>query len=144
MARRSPGPARRSERERRLVALCFALLPLERAAFLRGLLVEPRWPEVTFTEVETPRLSQGKRFRVVHLTDFHAEERSLVLDSLPERVNALRPDLLVFTGDTLNSAEGLVVVKDVLAHRSAGSWCRAIRTRPTGRRPISSAASRSS
>ncbi len=113
------GRRRRSARERRLAALCFLLLPLEGAAFLWGLLVEPRWPEITFTEVDTPRLPRGERLRVVHLTDFHAEGSSPVLEGLPERVNALKPDLLVFTGDTLNSAEGLPVVKDLLARIEA-------------------------
>lgn len=86
--------------EMRWTAVLFgSLFVAELGCLAWAFLVEPRWLEVTHVEVRTPLLPAGKRLRIVHLTDTHVDGRSPVVDSLPERVGELKPDLVVFTGD---------------------------------------------
>jgi predicted MPP superfamily phosphohydrolase len=82
---------------------------------LYGRFVEPRWLEVTTTRVATARLPAGHRgVRIVHLSDLHSEGTPLLETELPARVAQLQPDLIVFTGDAANSAEGVVVFRTCL------------------------------
>ncbi|MBI5544841.1 MAG: metallophosphoesterase, partial [Deltaproteobacteria bacterium] len=89
-------------------ALVFgALVIAELGCVAWGLLVEPRWLDVTHLEVETRRLPAGTRLRLVHFTDTHLHGQSPLIESLPERIAQLAPDLVVFTGDAASSSEGL-------------------------------------
>src|SRR5262245_36726651 len=74
--------------------------------FAYGRFVEPRWIEITHTRVETKRLPAGHRgVRIVHLSDIHSDPEPLLETRLPGLVAELRPDLIVFTGDCVNSRE---------------------------------------
>lgn len=84
-------------------------------AFGWGVLFEADWLEVTRHEVSTSKLPAGTRLRVVHLTDLHVDRMTKALEALPGLVNGLEPDLVVYTGDSLNAAEGLPVFRGVLA-----------------------------
>ena len=82
---------------------------------LYGRFVEPRWIEVTSTRVTTPRLPAGHRgVRIAHLSDIHSDPSPRVEERLPAIVAAMRPDLVVFTGDAANSAEGVPVFRRCL------------------------------
>jgi predicted MPP superfamily phosphohydrolase len=82
---------------------------------LYGRFVEPRWIEITETRVPTARLPAGHRgVRIVHLSDTHSEESALLEDRLPALVAALRPDVIVFTGDSANEPEGVPVFRRCL------------------------------
>jgi predicted MPP superfamily phosphohydrolase len=84
--------------------------------FLYGRFVEPRWVEVTETRVPTARLPAGHRgVRIVHLSDIHSDPSPLLEPRLPELVAAQRPDLIVFTGDAMNSPAAAPVFRDCLA-----------------------------
>ena len=52
---------------------------------------------------------------MVLLSDLHVDGPSAALTELPGRVNALNPDLLIYTGDSLNSAEGLPELRRLLS-----------------------------
>ncbi len=79
-------------------------------------LVEPRWLEVTTTRVPTTRLPPGHRgVRVVHLSDIHSDPTPRLEERLPAVVASLQPDLIVFTGDAINSPAGLPVFRKVLS-----------------------------
>lgn len=62
-------------------------------------LVEPRWFKVSRID-----LSAGDRDRlsVVHLSDIHYRRNRRRLESVVARVNALAPDLVCITGDTVD------------------------------------------
>ncbi len=45
--------------------------------------------------------------RIAHVTDLHLREATPLMDRLVEKLNGLRPDLIVFTGDLVESPEGL-------------------------------------
>jgi hypothetical protein len=100
--------------ERRVALGALAALGLGGLCFLYALLIEPNWLEVTHLEVQTSRLQPGQRIRLVLLSDLHVDRLSPVLRELPAVVNAQHPDLLIFTGDSLNSAGGAPLFREAL------------------------------
>jgi hypothetical protein len=101
--------------ERRVAFVFFGLLLVGLGCVTYGLTIEPDWLQVSHLEVPTARLPSGTRLRVVHLSDLHVDGWTKALRRLPDEVNALQPDLLVFTGDSLNSEAGLPVLREVLS-----------------------------
>jgi len=83
--------------------------------FAYGYFVEPYWPEVTRVRIETPKLKGAQRpVRVVHISDLHCDPEPRLEERLPDLIAAERPDLIVYTGDSLNSPEGLPVLRKLL------------------------------
>jgi len=106
---------RRRPVPRGLLLLFTGLLLAGLAASVDAFVLEPDWLQVTRVEVRTDGLPEGRSLRVVHLSDLHVDGWTRGLERLPDEVNALRPDLLVFTGDSLNAPEGLPVLREVLS-----------------------------
>jgi predicted MPP superfamily phosphohydrolase len=99
-------------RERR-VAGVLALLGLPCIAY--GFW-EPYWLETTRVSIESPKLQGATRpLRIVHLSDLHCDPRPRLEERLPAAVAAERPDLIVFTGDAVNSPGGLPVFRRLMA-----------------------------
>ena len=97
--------------ERASLALAFAGL----LCFAYGYFVEPYWPEVTRVRVESPKLRGATRpVRVVHISDLHCDPQPRLEERLPGIIAGERPDLIVFTGDSLNSPAGLPVLRALL------------------------------
>ncbi|MCA1633878.1 MAG: metallophosphoesterase family protein [Acidobacteria bacterium] len=83
--------------------------------FAYGFFVEPYWPEVTRVRVESRKLKGATRpLRVVHISDLHCDPQPRLEERLPGIIAAERPDLIVFTGDSLNSLDGLPVLRALL------------------------------
>ncbi len=83
--------------------------------FAYGYFVEPYWPEVTRVRVESAKLAGATRpLRVVHISDLHCDPEPRLEERLPDIIAAERPDLIVFTGDSLNSPAGLPVLRKLL------------------------------
>ncbi len=61
--------------------------------------VEPNWVQLTHHSAETKKLPKGARIRIVHLTDFHLEKRSVREERMIELTRRAGPDLIVLTGD---------------------------------------------
>jgi predicted MPP superfamily phosphohydrolase len=96
--------------------------------FAYGYFVEPYWPQVTHVRVETPKLKGAQRpVRVVHISDLHCDPEPRLEERLPDLVAAERPDLIVFTGDSLNSREGLPVLRKLLPRLSSIAPTYAVR-----------------
>jgi len=73
-----------------------------------GYFIEPRWVEVTRVRVVSARLRGASRpVRIVQVSDFHCEAYAGLAEDVPEIVAGLEPDVIVFTGDSLNDREGL-------------------------------------
>ena len=81
--------------------------------FLYGYFIEPHWIEVKRVEIETGKLSRAS-LRVVQLSDLHTDPKGINERKLVEIVNALKPDIIVFTGDTVNTPKALPVFKKTL------------------------------
>jgi predicted MPP superfamily phosphohydrolase len=107
-------------------SLALALLGL--LCFAYGHFVEPYWPQVTHVRVESPKLKGARRpVRVVHISDLHCDPAPRLEERLPDLVAAERPDLIVFTGDSLNSPEGLPVLRKLLPRLAAIAPTYAVR-----------------
>lgn len=107
-------PVRLAER----ITLSLAALGL--LCFVYGYFVEPYWPEVTRVRVTSSKLASGSRpLRVVHISDLHCDPAPRLEERLPDIIAAERPDLIVYTGDSLNSPAGLPVLKPLLTRLSS-------------------------
>jgi predicted MPP superfamily phosphohydrolase len=85
-----------------------------------GFLIEPYWLQVTRVRIDSPKLPKGSRpIRIVHISDLHSESKPRLEDRLPGIIAAEMPDLILFTGDSLNEPEGLPVFRACLAKIAA-------------------------
>jgi predicted MPP superfamily phosphohydrolase len=110
--------------ERGALALAVAGL----ACFAYGYFVEPYWPEVTRVRIESAKLKGAERpVRVVHISDLHCDPEPRLEERLPDLIAAERPDLIVFTGDSLNTPEGLPVLRKLLPRLAALAPTYAVR-----------------
>ncbi|HZI18185.1 MAG TPA: metallophosphoesterase [Pyrinomonadaceae bacterium] len=122
---RMPAPSRGA---RRAEFLSLALAGVGLLCFAYGLLVEPYWPEVTRVRLVSEKLAGAERaVRVVHLTDLHCDPEPRLEERLPDLIAAERPDLIVYTGDSLNSPGGLPVLRRLLPRLAAVAPTFAVR-----------------
>lgn len=78
-----------------------------------GYFVEPRWIEVKVVEIPTVKLTHTT-LRIVQISDLHCETKVVNENKMVEIVNLLKPDLIVFTGDSLNTPKALPVFRDAM------------------------------
>ena len=106
--RREPGASSRLGRTCGTTVLALAVLGIGCAAW--GFFVEPNRLTVTRVRMESARVPRGAApIRIVHITDLHCESVPRLEEQLPEAIAKERPDLIAFTGDSLNTPAGLPV-----------------------------------
>jgi predicted MPP superfamily phosphohydrolase len=104
IARRTP-LGRRGRWARRIVV---GLAVLGVACFVYARFVEPYRLEVTHVRVATAKLKHGaKPIRIVQISDVHSDPAVRLEERLPAAIAAEHPDAIVFTGDAINSRDGL-------------------------------------
>jgi predicted MPP superfamily phosphohydrolase len=64
--------------------------------------IEPLWLEVTYHSLKSPKLAGIGALRVLHLGDLHMERATSREQVLVNKVRALAPDLILFSGDFLS------------------------------------------
>lgn len=85
-----------------------------------GYFVEPHWPETNIVRMETSKLPKGTPLmRIVHISDLHSDAKPRLEERLPNLVAAEKPDLIVFTGDAINSSAALPLFKRCLRELAA-------------------------
>ncbi|HEY5958854.1 MAG TPA: metallophosphoesterase [Polyangiaceae bacterium] len=89
--------------------------------------IEPRFPQVTEHHVVSNRLHPGTHIRVVQLSDLHSEATGHVESKVIQRVAALKPDLIVFTGDAINEEAGLPIFRATMTALARIAPCYAVR-----------------
>lgn len=94
--------------------LLLASLALLAGLLLYAGLIEPRWVEVTRHDLGTPRPG-GRPLRVVQLSDLHLHALGARERRAAELVRAEAPDLLVLTGDLVESAHELPLLDAFLS-----------------------------
>ena len=100
------GPRRRVWVWARRIVLPLAGLTVACMAY--GYFVEPYWLEATEVHIASGKLAAAARpIRVVHLSDLHCDAKVRLEEKIPPIVAGLSPDLIVFTGDAVNSMEGV-------------------------------------
>jgi predicted MPP superfamily phosphohydrolase len=110
-----PNPASQGRISRPVIAflginLAFSLVQID------AYVLEPQWVQTTELSLSFDELDpDAPPVRVVHLTDVHIERYSYREETIVRQVNALKPDLILFTGDYLNLSH----LQDPV---SAGHW----------------------
>ena len=85
---------------------------------LYGFLIEPYWVEVKKVEITTNKLRQTT-MRIVQISDTHCTIRPLNEKKTVEIINRLKPDIIVFTGDSANNSRGLKRFKETMGKLDA-------------------------
>lgn len=81
--------------------------------FAYGYFVEPYWIEVKTISLFTDKL-KDTRIKLVQISDLHCDIKVRNEYKVVKIVNALKPDIVVFTGDTINTPAALPVFKDAM------------------------------
>jgi len=84
-----------------------------------GFFIEPYWIEVKTVQIPTSKLKHGI-VRVVQISDLHCRGTEGNEEKVVALVNALKPDVIVFTGDAADNPEGLKRFKDTMRRLEAG------------------------
>ena len=90
----------------RIVAWGLALVGLICAAWA---FVEPYLPETTVVRVPSSKLRDA--VRIVHISDLHSDPQPRLEERLPDIIAELAPDIVVFSGDAINSSAGVPVFR---------------------------------
>ncbi len=104
-----------SRGERALFQLSSALALVGFLCGAYGIWIEPYWPAVEHVSLNSKKLAHGEHLRIVHISDVHSDPEPRLETELPALIAAQAPDLIVFTGDAINSPDGLSVFKPFLA-----------------------------
>ena len=74
------------------------------------------WLETNFIEWTEHDISEtgSHKIKAVHLTDLHLHSIKSVHESIADRINKERPDVIFFTGDSIERNNHLVVLDDFL------------------------------
>ena len=85
-----------------------------------GFFVEPYWPQVTHCVVPSSHLKPGSPpIRVVLISDLHSDPKPRLEDRLPVLIAAEHPDLIVYTGDSINTERALPVFQGCMRRLAA-------------------------
>jgi uncharacterized protein len=74
---------------------------------------EPYWIEVKHIEIKTPKLHDAA-FRIVQISDMHCDVKARNEARLVQLINAMEPDVIVFTGDSINTPAALPLFKSTM------------------------------
>jgi len=85
---------------------------------LYGAYVEPYWPEIVTVKLQSPKL-HNTTLRIVQISDLHCDPTARLEPRLPALVNSLKPDVIVFTGDAMNSPQAMPLFQKTLAAMEA-------------------------
>jgi uncharacterized protein len=78
--------------------------------------VEPYQAEVVRVGLVTPKLpASAVPIRLVQISDLHCDPKVRLEGELPRIIQELKPDLIVFTGDAINSPEALANFQDCIS-----------------------------
>jgi predicted MPP superfamily phosphohydrolase len=83
--------------------------------FAYGYFIEPYRLAVSHVSIRSAKLPRGSRpIRIVHISDIHSDPKVRLERRLPQAIAAERPDIIVFTGDSINSPAGLPVFRECI------------------------------
>ena len=90
---------------------------------LYGYFIEPYNLQINTVRIETDKL-KNTSLRIVQISDLHCDKKSRLEPLLAEFINPLNPDIIVFTGDAINSPAGLELFRRTMTglHASIGKF----------------------
>ncbi len=74
---------------------------------LYGFMIEPYWLSIEHVPLKSRKLKADEHIRVVQISDVHSDPKIRLEEKLPDAIAQENPDIIVFTGDAINSPEGL-------------------------------------
>jgi predicted MPP superfamily phosphohydrolase len=88
-----------------------------------GYFIEPYNLQINTIRIETDKL-KNTSLRIVQISDLHCESKIRLEPVLAEFINPLNPDIIVFTGDAINSPSGLELFRNTLSglHAAIGKF----------------------
>ena len=78
--------------------------------------IEPYRLVVRNVEIKSEKIT--KPIRIAHISDIHSDPEPRLEEELPKKLAKQKPDIIVYSGDSLNSPEGLPVFKKALTEIS--------------------------
>jgi len=99
---------------RRCYSVIHAVSAVTAGCVLYAFFVEPYWLQITVVRLQSPKI-HNTVLRIVQLSDLHCDPKPRLENRLPAIVNVLKPDVIVFTGDAVNSAAALPLFQKTLA-----------------------------
>lgn len=81
--------------------------------FAYAYFVEPYRLTVTRIEITTDKIKHAD-FRIVQISDLHCDKKIRNEYKLVEQVNKLKPDIVIFTGDSVNSPEAVNIFRSTI------------------------------
>ncbi|MGV3625076.1 MAG: metallophosphoesterase [Archangium sp.] len=82
---------------------------------LYGVFIEADWLEVTHVTVKTKKYVPGKTFRIAHISDLHVDENSRAISRLTDVLRKDQPDVIIFTGDSINEREAAPLFRRIMS-----------------------------
>lgn len=88
-----------------------------------GYFIEPYNLQINTIRIETDKL-KNTSLRIVQISDVHCDKKARLEPLLGEFINPLNPDIIVFTGDAINSPAGLELFRSTMAglHATIGKF----------------------
>jgi len=81
-----------------------------------GRFIEPYRLAISHIEINSSKIAPaGRPIRIVHFSDLHTESRPHLEGRLVKAIAAERPDVIVFTGDSINSRDALPLFRECMA-----------------------------
>lgn len=115
-------------RERRVRTASLAAAGIATLILCYARWVEPYWPRVVAVELRSRKLPAGHPgVRLVHISDLHSDPTVRLEKRLPRIVAEQDPDVIVFTGDAVNSDDAILVFKTCMKELSALASVFAVR-----------------
>lgn len=87
-------------------------------SFVYGYFIEPYWIDIRHIEITTDKFRKTD-LTIVQISDLHCDEKVRNEDKLPGIINAFHPDIVVFTGDALNTSDALPTFKRTMSELKA-------------------------
>jgi len=80
-----------------------------------GYFIEPYWPSITHIKLSSNKIhSDSRPIRIVHISDLHCDPIPRLEEKLPAMIAAQKPDIIAFTGDSINTPSALPIFQKCL------------------------------
>lgn len=96
--------------------MCVLLLAgIGSLCILYGYFIEPYWLAVETIRLTSGKIRSGDRpVRIVQVSDLHCDPETRLEERLPDVIAPMKPDIIVFTGDAINTPAGLPIFRKCL------------------------------
>ena len=84
--------------------------------------IEPHRLGITYQKLTTPKFPSGTKLRMLHLGDLHVERITQRERSLQGKIDFLKPDIILFSGDILNLSYRTDPTAIAHARQIIGQW----------------------